>query len=100
MPFVVTRFDLQLMSSVGDAGDIPTVGKNLVIVADVRGVLHFRIFEGGGRKVVDTDESRLTAQAGPIADLKQRLENLWPPSAQGRRTKPSVRLHQSSVTPP
>jgi outer membrane protein TolC len=76
---IENRHDLRLMSSVGDAGDIPTAGKTLVIVADVKGVLHFRIFEGDGRIVVDTDESRLTAQAGPIADLKKRLENLWPP---------------------
>ena len=67
------------MSSVGDAGDIPTTGKDLVIVADVRGVLHFRIFEGDGRIFVNTDESRLTAKAGPIADLKKQLANLWPP---------------------
>jgi hypothetical protein len=70
--------DLRLMPSVDDASDLPTEGKNLVIVADVGGVLHFRSFDRDGRIVMDTDETRLTPQAGPIADLKKRLENLWP----------------------
>ena len=36
---------------------IPTSGKNLVIVADVKGVLHFRSFDADGRVIVDTDET-------------------------------------------
>ena len=71
--------DLRLMPSLGDASDIPTAGKASLIVADVRGVLHFRIFDGDGRIVVDTDEPRLAAHAGPIAEVRKRLENLWPP---------------------
>jgi hypothetical protein len=78
------------MSSVGDAGDIPTSGKTLVIVADVGGVLHFRIFGGDGDIVADADETRLPAHAGPIADLKRRLENLWPPHQPGEGEKEQV----------
>jgi hypothetical protein len=70
-------FGLRLMPSVGHVSDIPSVGKTLVIVADVGGVLHFRIFDGDGRTVVDTDETRLTAQSGQIADLKTQLKDLW-----------------------
>jgi hypothetical protein len=92
-----TGFDLLLMSSVGDVGDIPTAGKTLVIVADVSGVLHFRIFEGDGRIVVDTDESRLTAQTGPIADLKKRLEDLWPPHQPGEEVKGQVVTAVTSI---
>ena len=75
----LTWFDPRLMSSVSDVSSIPTSGKNLVIVADVKGVLHFRTFDGDGRVVVDTDETSLTTQAGPIADLKRQLESLWSP---------------------
>ena len=56
--------DLRLMSSVNDVSGIPTAGKNLIIVAAVDKVLHFRIFDDDGKAVVDTDEKRLTEQ-GP-----------------------------------
>ena len=72
-------FDLRLMSSLNDVSGIPTEGKNLIIVAAVNNVLHFRIFDGDGKVVVDTDEKRLTGQARQIEDLKKQLESLWPP---------------------
>ena len=81
--------DLRLMSSVTDVSDIPTVGLSLIIVAVVDHVLHFRIFDGDGKMVVDTDEKRLTEQAQQIEDLRKQpqqiedlrkqLESLWPP---------------------
>jgi len=37
--------DLKLISSVSDVTDIPKAGKSLVIVAAVKNVLHFRIFD-------------------------------------------------------
>ena len=91
------RYDLRLMWSVKDVSGIPTVGKNLILVVavDTRGskwslvtrllglpldqVLHFRIFDGDGKMVVDTDEQRLTGQAGQIEDLREQLQSLWPP---------------------
>jgi hypothetical protein len=84
------RFEPRLMRPVGNVGDLPKAGRSMVIVADVRGALHFRIIEGDSRKVVDTDETRLTSQAGPIADLKKRLENLWPPHQLGDDEKEQV----------
>jgi len=67
------------MSSVNDVSGIPTAGKRQIIVAVVDQVLHFRIFDGDGKMVVDTDAKRLTEQARPIEDLKKQLESLWPP---------------------
>ena len=75
----VKGFDLRLMYSESDVSSIPTSGTNLVIVADVKGVLYFRIFDADGKVVVDTDETRLTTQAGPIADLRRQLDSVWPP---------------------
>lgn len=73
-------FELQLlMSSVSDDSDIPTTGKNLVIVAGVGDGLRFRIFGVDGNVVVESAEMSLTSRAGQIADLKKQLENLWPP---------------------
>ncbi len=75
-------FDLRLMSSVNDVNVIPTEGKNLIIVAAVNNVLHFRIFDGDGKEVVDTDENRLKEEKPQIGqqieELRKRLENLWP----------------------
>jgi hypothetical protein len=74
----VLGLDLRLMSSLNDESAIPTEGKNLIIVAEVNNVLHFRIFDGDGKVVVDTDEKRLTEQAPQIKDLRKQLESLWP----------------------
>ncbi len=70
--------DLRLMSSVKDVGDIPKSGKDLIIVADAKNVLHFRMFDSDGKLVVDTDEKRLTGKAGQIEDLRKELAGLWP----------------------
>jgi len=69
--------DLRLMSSVKDARDIPTEGKDLIIAASVDNVLHLRMFGRDGKVVVDTDEKRLTEQARQ--DLREQLVGLWPP---------------------
>jgi capsular exopolysaccharide synthesis family protein len=82
-------YALRLMSSVKDVRGIPTEGKNGIIVAAVDHVLHFRIFDGDGKMVVDTDEKRLTEQARKIdekrlteqtrqiEDLRDQLESFW-----------------------
>ena len=94
---VAIDIDLRLMSSVSDASSIPTSGTNLVIVADVKGVLHFRSFDADGKVVVDTDETSLTTQAGPIADLKRQLESLWPPHELTRSEKDRVIAAVTSI---
>src|SRR5262249_26530108 len=42
------RCDIRLMSSVKDMGDIPSEGKDLIIVADVPDMIVFRMFDGDG----------------------------------------------------
>ena len=71
--------DLRLMPAVNDVSGIPTAGKSLIILAIVDHVLHFRIFDGDGKVVMDTDEKRLTEQARGLEDLGEQLEGLWPP---------------------
>ncbi len=71
--------DLRLMSAVDNVSGIPTEAKNLIVVADVEQVLHVRIFDSGGKVVVDTDTTRLTGPVRPIEDLRKQLETLWPP---------------------
>ena len=61
------------MSSVNDVSDMSTDGKNLMIVASVQNVLHFRIFDADGNMVVDTDEKSLTDKVQQIEVLKFRI---------------------------
>ena len=51
-------YDLRLMPSVKGVGGLPAEGKDLIVVAVVDGVLHFRVFDRHARMVVDTDERR------------------------------------------
>jgi multidrug efflux pump subunit AcrB len=83
-------YDVQLASLPGDRSDMPTEGKNLIFVARRDHVLHFRIFDGYGRKVVDTNEKRLAGQARQIQDLRKQLESLWPPRELAQRDKDRV----------
>ncbi|MFI5458435.1 MAG: ABC transporter permease [Isosphaerales bacterium] len=94
---VSVGFDLRLMSSESDVSRIPTLGQNLVIVADVKGVLHFHIFDADGKVVVDTDGTRLTTKAGPIADLKKQLDSLRPPHELSRSEKDRVIAAVTSI---
>jgi hypothetical protein len=73
------EYDLRLMSSVDDVGGIPKAGKSRIIVAEVKDALHFRIFDSNGRRIADTDETKLTTQAKPIDELRKQLGSLWPP---------------------
>ena len=90
-------FHLRLMSSLNDVSGIPTEGKDLIIVATVNKVLHFRIFDGDGKVVVDTEEQRLTEQAQQIGDLRKQLESLWPPHELTRSDKDQVTKAVTSI---
>src|SRR5208337_1191820 len=57
----------------------------------------FRIFDGHGTVVVDTDETSLTTQAGPIADLKRQLAGLQPPHMLTRTEKDRVIAAVTSI---
>ncbi len=99
------------MSPVNDVSSIPTAAKSLIIVAAVRNDLHFRIFGGDGRMVVDTDERELTTPAGQYKDLRKHLEglinelkkhlkSLWPPHEPTKSEKDRVIAAVTSVLGP
>jgi hypothetical protein len=70
--------DLRLMPSVKDVNEIPAEGRDLVIVADVHDVLHFRIFTPGGDRAVDLGQTQLPGKkAHQIAQLRKQLGRLW-----------------------
>ena len=90
------------MAPVNNVSGIPTEGKNLIIVATVNNELNFRIFDGDGKVVVDTDEKRLTGQARQIEDLRKQLESLCPPHELTRSEMGRVITAVASIvhTPP
>ena len=65
----------------GDGSGVPTSGNKLVIVGtDDHGLLHIRIFDAGGKSVIDTDETKLSdAQVAAILTLKRQLQGLPAP---------------------
>ena len=91
-------YDLQLMSW-GDGSGVPTSGNNLVIVgADNHGLIHIRIFDAGGNRVTDTDETKLPpTQAGAISTLKQELPGLLPPHVLTSAKKAQVISEVTSI---
>ena len=78
----VRGIDLRLMPSLKDVSGIPANGKNLIVVASVGNVLHIRIFDAEGNVAVNTDESKLAAQAQEVEKLRMRLEGLSPSQSQ------------------
>ena len=89
-PLAQAGFDLRLMPALDDAQALPTAGQALIIVAAVKDVLHVRVFDGDGKRVVDTDETRLTDHARQVEDLREQLARAWPPHEPTRRDKDRV----------
>jgi RNA polymerase sigma factor (sigma-70 family) len=92
--------ELRLMPAVKDVGGIPTAGKNLVIVADVDHVLHFRIFDRAGKMVADTDEKKPTAQRMWVEFLRQQVAKWWPPHELTRSQKQQIITAVKSIDGP
>ena len=64
-------YDLRLLPSVNDVAGIPAEGKDMILVAAVENVLHFRVFDSDGKIDVDTDETKLTKQARQVDDHQE-----------------------------
>jgi AAA domain len=95
--FLTKGCDLNLISSATDVFDRAIVGKNLMIVTAVDGVLHFRMFDGHGKVVVDTDENSLSGQASKIETFKLQLASLWPPHPLSSNEKRQVIAAAASI---
>ena len=78
--------------------DLPTEGRSLVVVAEIDGALRFRIFDAGGRQVIDVAESDLASQSTAIANLKSRLDSLWATTNLLAEDKVAVLESTSAIT--
>ena len=72
-------YDLRLMPSLKAEEEIPSTGKKLVILANVNGQLHVRIFDTDGSILVDTDVDKLKAESRPVDSLVKQYQGLLLP---------------------
>jgi hypothetical protein len=90
-------WEIMLVPDRGGVSCVPTVGKSLMVVAAVGGVLHFRVFDGEGKMILDADETKLWRREIAIEDLRKDLEGLWPPRelAQNERRRLTAELRSA-----
>jgi hypothetical protein len=77
-------YDLKLIPSLKSVSGIPAEGKSLIVVADVKNSLHFRVFDRDGEIIVDTDERKLPNKAEHVRDLRVQLKTSWPPNQRSK----------------
>jgi hypothetical protein len=80
--------DLTLIPRAGDT--LPEADRCRMIVADVQGKLHFRIFDAAGNRVIDVGEDDLAGKASQIAQLRSRLGRSWDVPKPSRCRKDSI----------
>jgi len=66
-----------------DASEIPKAGKNLMVVSEIKGSRHFRLFDRKGVRVLDDDESTFHPTEKQIEDVIESLAGLTLISHQG-----------------
>jgi multidrug efflux pump subunit AcrA (membrane-fusion protein) len=74
----VNGSELRLVPSAKSLGELPVAGRDLIVLARLGDVLHFRIFGSDGKKAVDTDERHLPGKAPLVEELKSILRPMWP----------------------
>jgi hypothetical protein len=89
--------DLRLTGPVRNLNQLPARGKDMIVVGSVADVLNFRVFDGAGKKVVDTDEKKLTEQSRQIQDLRSHLAGFGPRRAPTRTEKDWILAAVTSI---
>lgn len=90
-------YDLRIARA-DSTDDLPVEGENLVIVAEISGALHFRIFDPVGAMVIDAGEAQFTGKGAEIADLTARLSTLWATTNLESRDKVAVVSAAADIT--
>ncbi|MGC8642254.1 MAG: efflux RND transporter periplasmic adaptor subunit, partial [Isosphaeraceae bacterium] len=73
----VRACDLRLLAALKNVSEMPSSGRDLVVLGNQQNVLQIRIFDSNGKRVVSTDEPALTQKQPQIAQLKSLLAGLW-----------------------
>jgi hypothetical protein len=88
---------LRLMPAVEDVSELPAEGKSLMIVANVNGALHYRIFDRRGKVAVDTDDVRLTERTPQTEGMRKQIKGFAPDHELTRREKRRIIVAVSSI---
>jgi Heparan-alpha-glucosaminide N-acetyltransferase, catalytic len=75
-PNIARASEVQWLPSINATSELPKKGKNLVVVASVDGVLHFRAFDAVGNVVEDFEEKRYSGESRRIEGLRKKLESM------------------------
>jgi hypothetical protein len=75
---VTHEFGLELMPPLHDRSGLPATGNKRIILAEIRGTLHFRIFNSDGKLLADQNELQLRDKLSDVKRLKTQLKELWP----------------------
>jgi hypothetical protein len=83
------KCELRLLNDLKAPREIPSDGKNLIVLANIDDVLYIRVFDSAGSIIVDTDSERLTTDnpstingivlGHRIGNLRKILKDLWSP---------------------
>jgi multidrug efflux pump len=84
---------------VKDLGEISQEGKNLIIVAAVGKMLHFRVFDGLGKMTGDVDEKDVKEKevAEKLKELKKQLDTSWPPRELTKADKGKIKSAVATI---
>lgn len=75
-----TAYTLELLPSLSTAGDVTHVGQSLVVVAEVIGKIHVRVFDAAGATLVDVSQPKNDHKASWFNQLAGLLTSNWDPS--------------------
>jgi hypothetical protein len=94
-------YDLILISAFDSESEIPTAGERLIVVAAVKDLFRFRVFDRDGKMVVDVvvdaGETTQTDQAEWVRGVGQQLKGLLPPHELTEEEKTWVILLVASI---
>ncbi len=99
-PAPLTRADKELLfPSLKSIIGYPQDFKRLMVLAEVNGLLHFRVYHADGRLLVDTNEARLASKATEIKDLKSLMAGLWHDELSKEEKKQVIDKMTSIISP-
>jgi hypothetical protein len=89
---VSAGFTLKLLPPAPDTSGLPTSGNSVIILVSVNGVLHFRVFDASGTRIVETDGNAFPNRQDAIKNLTDQYNELL------TQASPSLQNQRSVIT--
>jgi hypothetical protein len=98
-PEPLPGYEVVSLARLGSLSEVPTVGKQLLIVAEVNRTLHFRVFDAAGTpKDMSADDEKLIDKKPLVAELRALLDSMnWDVSRSSRAEKDRIIAAVSSI---